>query len=98
MHESQNSIVAAILLQNIPVVFKYVTNSSILQQSKHDCGSPGNETMSLILRLISSLIPRLPWTGMVKVGGAWFLFSCEHDVIGKRPEQKARFCTLFNQL
>ena len=25
---------------------QYVTNHSILQQSKHDCGSPGNETMT----------------------------------------------------
>ena len=57
--------------------------------------------MSLILRLVSSLIPRLSWTGMVKVGGAWFLFSCEHDVIGKDQSKKqdfARCSTNYNML
>ena len=24
----------------------------------------------------------------VKAGRAWYLFSCEHDVIGEEPEQK----------
>ena len=39
-----------------------------------------------------SLVPKLPCTGIVKVGRAWYFFSCEDDVITKKPEQKAAFC------
>ena len=48
-----------------------------------------------------SKTPSLENTDMtVKAGRAWYLFSCEDDVIGKGPEfleQKTMFSTLFNQ-
>ena len=48
---------------------------------------------------ICSLVPRL----LRNAGRAWYLFSCEHDVIGIRPEvleQKANVCVVhvFNAL
>ena len=52
-----------------------------------------------------SLIPRLPLSGtqicVHRECSAWYLFSCEHNIIKIGPqflEQKTAFCVLFNQL
>ena len=56
-------------------------------------------TFTSKLCLDTSLIPRphLAFVACRKVGRAWYLFSCEHDVIDKWQKHSANFHILFNQ-
>ena len=82
----------------------YVNKDTRLFPRIHICGSgePGNAANHLPLETkLPSLHSQAPLEHeYVYIGRAWYLLSCEHDIIEKRPEflEQTTFCAMFNQL